>query len=175
MTSVALITAVTLSPLFRPISSALRLVMTDSTTLAPTLTVMSAVTVPSTTSVISPLRWLRALSGISISPHSTISRSAATSERNSGGQDNVVVVVAMKRRCDLVARAERQADSIVNRDATDQESRRQKEHLMSGFGAVRLPGVIGLELGPEIFEQAILERGVPRQRHSETIQSAAWK
>src|SRR5215469_3032140 len=125
MTSVALITAVTLSPLFRPISSALRLVMTDSTRLAPTLTVTSAVTVPSTTSVISPLRWLRALSGINISPPlDYIPDRATRSERNSSGQDDVVVVVAMKRRRDLVARAERQTDSIVNRNAADQESRR---------------------------------------------------
>src|ERR1700722_7074036 len=66
MTSVALITAVTLSPFFRPISSALRLVITDSTTLSPTFTVISAVTVPRITSVISPFRWLRALSAIEV-------------------------------------------------------------------------------------------------------------
>jgi hypothetical protein len=41
MTSVALMTAVTLSPFFSPISSALRFVMTDSTTLSPTLSVMT--------------------------------------------------------------------------------------------------------------------------------------
>src|SRR5271167_2400058 len=55
MTSVALITAVTLSPFFRPNSSALRFVITDSTRLSPTLTVIKAVTVPRSTSVISPL------------------------------------------------------------------------------------------------------------------------
>jgi len=45
MTSVALITAVTWSPFFKPSSSALRFVITDSTTLFPTFNVMSAVTV----------------------------------------------------------------------------------------------------------------------------------
>src|SRR5262249_40258585 len=66
ITSVDLITAVTLSPFLRPISSALRLVITDSTTLSPTFTLMIAVTVPSSTSVISPFRWLRALSAMGI-------------------------------------------------------------------------------------------------------------
>src|ERR1700675_3383239 len=61
ITSVALITAVTLSPFFSFNSSALRLVITDSTMLSPTFTVIRAVTVPNNTSVTSPLRWLRAL------------------------------------------------------------------------------------------------------------------
>jgi hypothetical protein len=52
MTSVALITAVTLSPFFKLSSSVLRFVITDSTMLSPTLIVIRAVTVPNKISMI---------------------------------------------------------------------------------------------------------------------------
>src|SRR5258707_5574146 len=121
MTSVALITAVTLSPFLRPISSALRLVITDSTTLSPTFTVMSAVTVPRITSVISPFKWLRALSAIKLSPHSALSQiGRRVSERDARAQNHCVVVRGMIRYRHLVACADGHADAFVDWDASDQ-------------------------------------------------------
>lgn len=64
MTSVALITALTVSPFFRPISSALRRVMTLSIWLLPTRTVMWAMTSPSWMLTIFPVSWFLAERGI---------------------------------------------------------------------------------------------------------------
>ena len=47
-----------------------------------------------------------------------------TSEWDAGGQDYVVIVVAMERCGDLVAGAEGQSYAIMNRDSTNQESGR---------------------------------------------------
>ena len=81
-----------------------------------------------------------------------------------------MVVVAMIRYRDLVARAERQADAVMNRDPPDNDPGREVEHLVPGVAAVRLPGVVGLKLRPEIFEEAILEGGIPGQRHPQPVQ-----
>lgn len=64
MTSVDLITALTVSPFFRPISSALRRVMTLSIWLLPTRTVMWAMTSPSWMLTIFPVSWFLAERGI---------------------------------------------------------------------------------------------------------------
>jgi len=56
MTSVALTTAVTVSPFFKPISSALRRVMTDSITASPTRTVTWTRTSPHLMSSIVAIR-----------------------------------------------------------------------------------------------------------------------
>lgn len=64
ITSVDLITAFTISPFFSSISSALRRVMTLSMRFFPTRTVTCAITSPILISVIFPLSWLRAESGI---------------------------------------------------------------------------------------------------------------
>src|ERR1035437_6021518 len=94
---------------------------------------------------------------------------AAWSERNPRGQDEVVVVFLMKRHRDLLADAERQADAVVNRNPPDQNPRREIERAVPGVAAIRLPGVVGFKLRPEIFEEAILEGGIPGHRHPQPV------
>src|SRR5262245_13635494 len=61
ITSVALTTAVTMSPFFNDISSALRRVITDSMTCSPTRTVTCTNTSPQVISSMVPFRWFLAL------------------------------------------------------------------------------------------------------------------
>src|SRR5579872_3131500 len=66
---------------------------------------------------------------------------------------------------DLIAGAKGQPDSIVNRDPADQQ-RGCEEHLVySRPLAVGPPGVVHLELRPEIAIHPVLKGGIPRQRH----------
>lgn len=64
MTSVDLMTALTVSPFFKPISSALRRVMTLSIRFLPTRTVTCAMTSPSWMLTIFPGSWFLAERGI---------------------------------------------------------------------------------------------------------------
>src|SRR5262249_10328426 len=68
MTSVALITAETESPLLRFSSSALSRVIMDSTVPASTDIVICATISPSLTSTILPFKWFRALMAMLVSP-----------------------------------------------------------------------------------------------------------
>src|SRR5690348_7004638 len=83
-----------------------------------------------------------------------------------------MVVGGMMCHGDLVTGAECQSHSAVNRNTSDDQSGCYEELILAGFLAQREPGVVELEFRPKISHHAILECGVPVERHRESIHPA---
>src|SRR5882757_8587088 len=63
----------------------------------------------------------------------------------------------------------------MNRKTSQHQSRREEQLTLTRAGALCKPGIVGFELGPEIFVDSILQSGIPRERPSQPIFSSVRK